>query len=214
MNLNIESLPKKFFNTIFFSVMLLLSKPLSAQIDNGYFECNNEFASKAAGLDMSSGDSAMLKRNYNSILQDWNKCAQKYTAPNIVSLGINNDTIKLSDFYNKVIVLHFWTSSCVPCIEEMPTFDHLYQSYEDTNVVFISLATDNASRLKKYFKSSMRLIPSASEIFNLYGVVGYPLTIIIRKNKMIKYQFLGYEANKSHENEGLMREKIDEALME
>ncbi|MET0583338.1 MAG: redoxin domain-containing protein, partial [Candidatus Binatia bacterium] len=38
--------------------------------------------------------------------------------------------ISLKDFRGKVVLLNFWASWCVPCREEMPAMEKLYQEYK------------------------------------------------------------------------------------
>ena len=39
--------------------------------------------------------------------------------------------ISLKDFRGKIVLLNFWASWCVPCREEMPAMEKLYQEYKD-----------------------------------------------------------------------------------
>ena len=38
--------------------------------------------------------------------------------------------LSLKDFRGKVVLLNFWASWCVPCREEMPAMEKLYQEYK------------------------------------------------------------------------------------
>ena len=39
--------------------------------------------------------------------------------------NINNETINLNEFENSLIIINFWATWCVPCIEEMPSLNRL-----------------------------------------------------------------------------------------
>ncbi len=38
---------------------------------------------------------------------------------------MNGQQVKLSSFRGKVVVLNFWTKTCGPCLEEMPSVAEL-----------------------------------------------------------------------------------------
>ncbi len=58
----------------------------------------------------------------------------------ISSLG---DTIRLSDFRIKnYVLLEFWASWCIPCLNELPTVKKIYQKYKTEGLVIISMSSD------------------------------------------------------------------------
>lgn len=66
------------------------------------------------------------------------------TAPDFTMTNASGEEIKLSDFFDKPVVLNFWASWCGPCKSEMPHFEDAYQKYgEDINFVIVNL-TDGA----------------------------------------------------------------------
>jgi thiol-disulfide isomerase/thioredoxin len=48
--------------------------------------------------------------------------------------------ISLKDFRGKIVLLNFWASWCVPCREEMPAMEKLYQEYKQKNFVVLAVA--------------------------------------------------------------------------
>lgn len=66
------------------------------------------------------------------------------TAPDFTMTDASGEEVKLSDFFDKPVVLNFWASWCGPCKSEMPHFEDAYQKYgEDINFVIVNL-TDGA----------------------------------------------------------------------
>lgn len=62
------------------------------------------------------------------------------TAPDFTMTNASGEEIKLSDFFDKPVVLNFWASWCGPCKSEMPHFEDAYQKYgEDINFVIVNL---------------------------------------------------------------------------
>ena len=52
--------------------------------------------------------------------------SDKVMAPNFTVYDLQGNTVQLSDFFGKPIVLNFWASWCGPCKMEMPDFHDKY----------------------------------------------------------------------------------------
>ena len=48
--------------------------------------------------------------------------------------------ISLKDLRGKIVLLNFWASWCVPCREEMPAMEKLYQDYKGKSFVILAVA--------------------------------------------------------------------------
>ena len=65
-------------------------------------------------------------------------------APDMTVKGLDGETIRLSDYRGKVVVLNFWATWCRPCRTELPHFADLYRAYKDKGVVIIGVSMDEA----------------------------------------------------------------------
>ncbi len=52
---------------------------------------------------------------------------------------INTNPIKLSDLKGKVVLVHFWTYTCINCIHTIPSLNDWYQKYADKGFVIASI---------------------------------------------------------------------------
>jgi thiol-disulfide isomerase/thioredoxin len=93
-------------------------------------------------------------------------------------------------FKNKVVLLNFWEHWCIPCIREMPTFHRLYNTVNDTAIVFAFISTEMPDSIKKYtrqydlpFFHSEKVIPAVfeTEIFPRTYLVNRKGEIVIKE---------------------------------
>lgn len=51
--------------------------------------------------------------------------------------------LSLKELEDKVVFLNIWATWCPPCIAEMPDLQHLYDSFNHEDLVYIFLSTDD-----------------------------------------------------------------------
>jgi thiol-disulfide isomerase/thioredoxin len=56
-------------------------------------------------------------------------------------------SLTLADFRGRVVLLNFWTMSCVPCQSEMPSFDRLQAMYHGDGLVVLAMSADDAGSI-------------------------------------------------------------------
>src|SRR5262249_40151296 len=62
-------------------------------------------------------------------------------APDFTLKGMKGETVSLSSYRGKVVILNFWTKTCGPCLEEMPELSELtkiLKSRDDVAVLAVS----------------------------------------------------------------------------
>ncbi|MBL7153955.1 MAG: TlpA family protein disulfide reductase [Phycisphaerae bacterium] len=103
-------------------------------------------------------------------------------------------------YRGKVVLVDFWYAGCVPCVQEMPHIQQLYQRYRDSGfeVVGISVDTD-VKKLKKYIakvKIPWKTIhePERAKSSNIarYNIGAYPTAILVdRQGKVVSLEARG-----------------------
>jgi len=51
--------------------------------------------------------------------------------------------ISLSDFVGKTMLVNLWATWCVPCVQEMPTLQKLYEAYADSGLAVVAISIDD-----------------------------------------------------------------------
>jgi peroxiredoxin len=92
--------------------------------------------------------------------------------------------LSLKDFRGKVVLLNFWASWCVPCREEMPAMEKLYQEYKQKNFVVLAIAVKDRKQDAIDFVKELRLsypiaLDPEAQVGTLYGAWGLPATYLI-----------------------------------
>lgn len=119
------------------------------------------------------------------------------TAPDFSLSLINGGTLKLSEYFGKVIILDFWATWCPPCRAEIPDFISLYNEYKDRGLVIIGISVDDSIEpVKKFIQQNnvnYPVVMGNSKVIQDYGgITGIPTTFIIDKKGNIVEKFVGY----------------------
>lgn len=72
---------------------------------------------------------------------------QPYAAPAFTAKDLDGGTITLADWRGKVVLLNFWASWCVPCKEETPELEAIYQQLKDQGLVIVGIDLFKTERL-------------------------------------------------------------------
>lgn len=112
------------------------------------------------------------------------------------STTLDGDTLSLSDLKGKVVVLNFWASWCVACIDEHPVLaaaERLYASrgFQVLGVVYQD-SPENARRwMARMGGGWPSIMDGESRIAIEYGVYGVPETFFIGRDGRIAYKQIG-----------------------
>ena len=92
--------------------------------------------------------------------------------------------ISLKDFRGKLVLLNFWASWCVPCREEMPAMEKLYQEFKDKNFVVLAIAVKDSKTDTLNFVKELKLtypigLDPDAKVGQEYGAWGLPVTYLI-----------------------------------
>jgi peroxiredoxin len=110
------------------------------------------------------------------------------TAPDFQLNQINNynelETVRLSDYSGKGVMLNFWGTWCKPCEEEMPYMQALYPEYQEKGVEIIAINLDATEFVVDKFIDKYDLtfpVPhdTRDQVRDLYKVGPLPSTFFI-----------------------------------
>lgn len=113
-------------------------------------------------------------------------------APDFSLTNLQGETVKLSDYKGKVVILNFWASWCPPCIAEMPDFDKVNKELikeNDAVILAVNLTDGNRETEEKARKfindkgySLNVLFDKESVAARLYDIKSIPTTYMINRD--------------------------------
>ena len=119
-------------------------------------------------------------------------------APDFVLPGLDDKTVRLSDYRGKVVFLNFWATWCKPCKEEMPSMEVLHKNFEKSGLVVLAVSIDRVTTTKDIppFLKSMNLtfpvlVDSWGKTDMPYKRTGVPETFIIDREGVIREIVIG-----------------------
>ena len=153
---------------------------------------------------------------YTDLVIKRNECLKGAFAPDFTTKTITGKEIELSALRGHVVVLNFWSTTCGPCIEEIPGLNRLVRYYSEKKIAFISFTPNSDTVLKKFFKThpfNFETIALAGEIqtekFKLTSFL--PYSMIIDKEGKIAEIWFGSMGKK--ETFGFYKKLIDKLLL-
>lgn len=116
-----------------------------------------------------------------------------HPAPNFTLDALNSRPaapISLADFKGKPVVLNVWNSTCVPCVNEAPLLQSLWQRVKSQGVIFIGIdfqdvKSDGLSFLQKYGVTYPNVIDVSGSTAISYGVTATPETLFINRQGVV-----------------------------
>ena len=113
----------------------------------------------------------------------------------------NGKTHNWNDYKDKVVLLHFWSTDCVACKNEIKELEKLYKHYNNNHedVILLSVVSPklehkSTNKIKKIVAnrdiSFPVLMDETGEFFSKFEIVSYPNTFIV-KDSVIKLTIPG-----------------------
>lgn len=125
--------------------------------------------------------------------------SQGQAAPDFTLTDQNGDTVQLSDYRGKKVILNFWATWCPPCRAEMPHMQEFHENNADGDVVILAVnltAQDNGEEAIRSFIDEFGLtfsIPmdETGSTAQTYQIRTVPTTYILDTKGEIAQKIVG-----------------------
>ncbi|MFH1622497.1 MAG: TlpA disulfide reductase family protein [Candidatus Omnitrophota bacterium] len=104
--------------------------------------------------------------------------------------NLEGDSVSLSDFSDKAVILFFWTTWCPHCLRELTNFNREYENMKSSNIELLAIDIGESKAKVKSFigRNSIKypiLMDADNNVASKYDVVGVPTIILISKQREI-----------------------------
>ena len=119
----------------------------------------------------------------------------KRPAPEFSLPSLNGQNFGSEQLRGKPAILNFWATWCDPCVAEMPLLEETAQNYADELLVIGINEADAFSDVESFVAreglSYTILLDYDESVGQLFKVGGYPTTVFIDADGMIRAIYLG-----------------------
>ncbi len=105
-------------------------------------------------------------------------------APDFTLRNIDGESVMLSEFQGKLVVLNFWLTSCGACRSEIPHIQAVFNKWSSDELVILTVnVRGSVSLIQRYIKiqglTFPVLVDSQGDVCEKYGVSRFPTTFFI-----------------------------------
>ncbi len=126
-------------------------------------------------------------------------------------------TKSLDDYRGNVVMLNVWATWCAPCRIEMPSMERLHAAYGDKGLKIVAVSIDDPGTEQqvrdfvKQFGLTFEILHDPTKaISRKYQTTGYPETVILGRDGIIRKKLLGATDWNSPDNRALIERLIAE----
>jgi peroxiredoxin len=126
----------------------------------------------------------------------------------------------LDDYRGSVVLLNIWATWCRPCRAEMPSIERLHEAYASRGLRIIAVSVDDtgmepqirsfAKELGLTFEILHDTAGQTGAVSRAFQTSGYPETVIIGRDGIIRKRLLGAHDWNSEENRALIERLLAE----
>ncbi len=114
-------------------------------------------------------------------------------APDFKLQTLQGDSVTLSEYQNKIVLVHFWASWCYSCVYELATLNNLRGFLKDKDFEILAIAIDDDWPSIKQVQAEHKydlplLFDVTGDVRNAYKVQGLPQTFLVGKDgKLLEF---------------------------
>ena len=119
-----------------------------------------------------------------------------YSAPDFELEDLAGDTVRLSDYRGKVVVLNFWATWCVPCRLELPILEGLPDKYDANDLIVLAVNQGETQFEVAAFAEENELpftvlLDPQMSVGMAYKARTIPTTFVVDADGVIQYKRIG-----------------------
>ncbi|MBI4297256.1 MAG: redoxin domain-containing protein [Chloroflexi bacterium] len=118
-------------------------------------------------------------------------------APDFTLPDLDGNSVSLSDFRGKVVLVNFWGTWCPPCRAEMPDILEIYQEYKGRGleIIGVDAPPDTEEDVRTFITRGgfnwVFVMDKRWEVARLYSLGAFPTTFFIDEEGIIRQVRVG-----------------------
>ncbi len=118
-------------------------------------------------------------------------------APDFTLKDLQGNRQTLSAYKGKLVLLNFWSTTCAPCVVELPSLNELYREQKAAGLLVLGIAIDPTEKPVRDLAARLRIefptmLDSAKDVyFDSYGLFGQPVSVIVDRSGIVREKIIG-----------------------
>lgn len=117
-------------------------------------------------------------------------------APNFTLPDLDSDSVSLSDFKGRPVLVNFWRINCAPCLSEVGHLQAAYEKYDTEELALLTInVADGSGTIKQFHEDQSLSFPvlldTEGKAIRSYAVSGVPTTFVIDADGIIRNKIIG-----------------------
>ena len=120
------------------------------------------------------------------------------SAPEFALRTVDGKLVHLAELRGKVVVLDFWATWCLACVEEIPMLEQLQTEKAMSDVALFGVTEESASDVRGWlseYKRSFVTLVDAKNTFADFGVKPIPTLVVISRQGLVVEYDLGFHSD-------------------
>lgn len=117
-------------------------------------------------------------------------------APDFELQTFSGESLRLSDYRGRVVLVNIWASWCVPCRDEAPLLQEAYRTWKDEGLMVIGVNwVDTEPKAREFIQEFGLTYPNGPDvgqgIARAFRMQGIPETYVIDPDGNVVYAHIG-----------------------
>ncbi|MDD9902245.1 MAG: TlpA disulfide reductase family protein [Rhodospirillaceae bacterium] len=133
-------------------------------------------------------------------------------APETEVLTVAGEPVTLAAYKDKIVLVNFWATWCVPCVREMPSLDRLQAAFDKDKFLILAVSVDRGGAakavpfLKKHGIDNLTtLLDKRMKLASALRVAGMPTSFMLDRDGRVVGSLPGIAEWDSDEAKALVR---------
>lgn len=156
-------------------------------------------AGTAAAAESSSGKESgteETKADAKAETGEASDAAEKQQLPDFALHLLSGETVSVSDYRGKKLLLNFWATWCGPCVRELPAFERLSAELADSAAIIAINCSEDEKTVSSFMEKNGYTFPVALDtdgaVQGLFGnIPSIPATVIVDEEGYIVTAMIG-----------------------